>query len=170
MLYGRTLKYSNLSYDSAPGELVTPKKLDNLLSHFSEKWRKEYLVNLRESHKTAKPATTKGERPMVQIGDVIVVEEGNMPRSSWRLGKVEGLIRGHDNQVRGAHVKVAKTNAVVQRPVSRLYKIEGKEDKVNSDTLNKDNVNTDSDHSANTRNRPKRKAAIIGELKRNHTK
>ena len=54
-----------------------------------------------------------------------------MPRSSWRLGKVEGLIKGHDNQVRGAHVKVAKTNAVVQRPVSRLYKIEGKVEKVN---------------------------------------
>ena len=82
MLYGRTLKYSNLSYDSAPGELVTPKKLDNLLSHFSEKWRKEYLVNLRESHKTAKPATTKGEHTTVQIGDIIVMEEGNMPRSS----------------------------------------------------------------------------------------
>ena len=78
---------------------------------------------------------------------------------------MEGLIKGHDNQVKGAHVKVAKTNAVVQRPVSRLYKIEGKEEKVNSDTLNKDNVNTDSDHSANTRNRPKREAAIIGEIK-----
>ena len=67
-------------------------------------------------------------------------------------------------------MKVAKTNAVVQRPVSRLYKIEGKEDKVYSDTLIKDNVNTDSDHSANTRNRPKREAAIIGELKRKYTK
>ena len=83
---------------------------------------------------------------------------------------MEGLIKGHDNQVRGAHVKVAKTNAVVQRPVSRLYKTEGKEYKINSDTLNKDNADTDSDHSANTRNRPKREAAIIGELKRKYTK
>ena len=40
-------------------------------------------------------------------------------------------------------MKVAKTNTVVQRPVSRLYKIDGKEDKVNSDTSNKDNVNAD---------------------------
>ena len=121
-------------------------------------------MNLRESHKTAKPATTKGEHPTVQIGDVVVMEEGNMPRWSWRL------IKGHDTQVRETHVKIAKTNAVVQRPVSTLYKIEVKEDKVNSDTLNKDNVNAESDHSANTRNRPKRKAAIIGELKRKYTK
>ena len=46
---------------------------------------------------------------------------------------MKGLIKGHDNQVRGADVKVAKTNAVVQRPVSRLHKIEGKEDNVNCD-------------------------------------
>ena len=43
-----------------------------------------------------------------------------MLRSSWRLGKVEWLIKGHDNQISGAHVKVDKTNAVVQRPVNRL--------------------------------------------------
>ena len=126
-------------------------------------------MNLRESHKIAKPATTKGEHPAVQTGDVVVMEEGNMPKPSWRLGKVEGLMKGHDNQVRGAHVKVAKTNAVVQRPVSRLYKIEGKEDNVNGDILNKDNLNKDSYHSANTSNRPKRKSAIIGELKRKYT-
>ena len=34
-------------------------------------------------------------------------------------------------------MKVAKTNAVVQRPVSRFYKIEGKEDDVNSHILKK---------------------------------
>ena len=34
LLYGRTLKYSNFLSDSTPGELTTPKKLDNLLSHF----------------------------------------------------------------------------------------------------------------------------------------
>ena len=111
-------------------------------------------MNLTESYK---PATTKGEHPTVQTGDVVVMEEGNMRRSSRRLGIVEGLIKGHNNQVRGAHVKVAKTNVVVQRPVSRLYKIEGKEDNVNSDILNKYNVNTDSDHSANSSDRPKGK-------------
>ena len=97
------------------------------------------------------------------------MDEGNMPRSSWRLGKVEGLTKGHDNHVRGANVKVAKTNVVVQRPVSRLYKIEGKEYNVNSDILNKDNVNTNLCYSASTSNRPKREAAIIGELIRKYT-
>ena len=156
LLYGWTLKYNNLLSDSTTGELITPKKLDNLLSHFWERWRKEYLVNLRESHKTAKAATTKGEHPTVQIGDVVVIEEGNMLRSSWKLGKIEELVKGDDDQVRETHMKVAKINALIQRPVSRLYNIEDKEGKVNSDVLNKDNVNRDSYHSANTSNRPKK--------------
>ena len=58
---------------------------------------------------------------------------------------------------------------MVQRPVSRLCKIEGKENNVNSDILNKDNVNEDSDHCENTSNRLKREAAIIAELKRKYT-
>ena len=67
-------------------------------------------MNLRESHKTA---TTKGEHPTVQIGDVVAMEEGNIPRSSWRLGKVEGLNKGHNNHVRGPYLKLSKTNAMV---------------------------------------------------------
>ena len=58
---------------------------------------------------------------------------------------------------------------MVQRPVSRLCKIEGMENNVNSDILNKDNVNEDSDHSENTSNRLKREAVIIAELKRKYT-
>ena len=123
-------------------------------------------MNLRESHKIA---TTKDEHPRVQIGDVVAMEEGNISRSSWRLVKVEGLNKGHNNQVRGPYLKVAKTNAMVQRPVSRPHKIEGKEGNGNSDILNKDNLNNDSGHSVNTDNKPKREAAIIAELKRKYT-
>lgn len=36
------------------------------------------------------------------------------------------VIKRHNDQVRGAQVKIAKSNTIVQRPVIRLYKIEGK--------------------------------------------
>ena len=58
---------------------------------------------------------------------------------------MEGLIKGRNNQVRGAHLKVVKTNGVVQRQVSRPYKIKGKEGNVNSDILSKENLNKDSE-------------------------
>ena len=34
-------------------------------------------MNLREIHKTA---TTKGEHPIVQVGDVVVMEKGKLTR------------------------------------------------------------------------------------------
>ena len=36
-----------------------------------------------------------------------------MPKLIWRLVEVEEVIIGHDNEVRGAQVKVAKTSTVV---------------------------------------------------------
>ena len=66
-------------------------------------------------------------------------------------------------------MKVAKTNGVVQRPVSRPYKIKGKEGNVNNDILNKDNLNNDSGYNINTSNRLKREAAIIGKSKEKYT-
>ena len=82
---------------------------------------------------------------------------------------MKGLIEGRNNQVRGAHLKVAKRSGEVQRPVSRPSKIKGKEGNVNSDILNKDNLNKDSGYNINTSNRLKREAAIIGESKRKYT-
>ena len=77
MLYGRKLNYSKLFGDSTKGELITPKKLDNKLSHLWEWWRKEYIVNLKEKQK---PATTKDKHPTVPIGKLVVMEEENIPR------------------------------------------------------------------------------------------
>ena len=36
-------------------------------------------------------------------------------------GRVENLIPGRDNRIRGAEVKVGKTGALIRRPVNRLY-------------------------------------------------
>ena len=39
----------------------------------------------------------------------------------WKIGKVISIIRGRDERIRGADVKVAKSGAVIKRPVNRLY-------------------------------------------------
>ena len=46
MLFGRSLK---LFYpDQGGNEIILSKKLHNIIYHFWDRWRKEYLVNLRE--------------------------------------------------------------------------------------------------------------------------
>ena len=94
------------------------------LAHFWKRWRNEYLVNLREFHR-AKAGRVVRE---VQTGDVVTVYEENKKRGEWKMAVVESLIRGKDNVVRGANVRViAKGKPVrISRPVQKLYPIEVK--------------------------------------------
>ena len=125
MLYQRTLLLSNssttdLSYPN-PNPIIKPTKLQNIINHFWDRWRKEYLVNLREHHKIK---YYKKNRPTIQLNDVVIIGDANRPRSSWRLAKVEKLIESNDKQIRGAIVRVSKTNKLVTRPVNKLYLVE----------------------------------------------
>ena len=114
------------------------KHLNIILSHFWKRWRREYLSELRDAHRSSSKAYTGDRSP--NVGDIVVVHDDNHPRLMWKLGKVEGLLEGHDGVVRGALVRVrSRTGSIVlKRPVQLLYPLEihsceekGKEDTVN---------------------------------------
>ena len=44
------------------------------------------------------------------MNDIVLVKSDSAPRLSWRRGKVEKLIYGVDNLVRGADVRVYQDN------------------------------------------------------------
>ena len=98
-----------------------------LLSHWWNRWKHEYLVNLRESHNLA----TKGiGQTNVTVGDVVTVHEDKTPRGFWRLGKIEELIVSKDKRVRGATVKVSSPTGrmtLINRPLSKLFPVEVKD-------------------------------------------
>ena len=98
--------------------------LNKTLNDFWSRWRSEYLMELRDTHRymTHKEATRE-----IAVGDIVIVFDDKLPRGLWKLGRIEGLIAGVDSMVRGArlrvHVGAGKTN-VIQRPVSKLYSLE----------------------------------------------
>jgi hypothetical protein len=61
-----------------------------------------YLADLREHHKLS----TKNGNRKVSIGDVVLVYEENVKRSKRRVGRIESLVTGRDQEVRGEQVKV----------------------------------------------------------------
>ena len=109
------------------------KYLRLLLDYFWKRWRKEYVTELRNLHRQRR-------RPegsiSLSVGDVVTLFEDNLPRSQWRLGRVEQLIPGTDDNVRAAEVKViTKTGRAmtVKRPVQRLFPLEVREDVTNDE-------------------------------------
>ena len=164
--------------------LKRKRYIEQVLNHFWGRWRREYLSNLRESQQqNSRQRSTKAK-----VGDIIIIYDEKEHRHLWRVGKIERLIISNDGQIRGAEVKVAKTNVIIRRPVNRLYPLitstdkpdvvdtrpfrnelsSACETKKNSndvkeiDTMNEDN----SANAYETKSRPKRNAAVIGEMRR----
>ena len=98
--------------------VATATKEGEAVAHFWKRWHREYLIDLRETHKLSK--TKKG--PTVSVGDVVLVEEANTKRNEWKLGRVEKTIKGKDGVIRGAEVKTRSGR--IARPVQKLYPLE----------------------------------------------
>ena len=93
--------------------------LSRILNHFWERWRKEYLTELRKQHKVRNGSTGNS----ISQGDVIVVHKDKIPQQLW---KVENLLRGRDGNVRAEIVRTSSESRAqqLQRPIQRLYPID----------------------------------------------
>lgn len=94
------------------------------LDHFWKRWRREYLVNLPEKHKTPKRTS---EVAQINVGDIVLVHDDSKKRGFWSLGKVEELITGIDNKVQGAVVTVytgGRHTKLLRRSIAHLYRLE----------------------------------------------
>ena len=82
LLYGRTLTLSNtymndINYSSI-NPILESQKLNSLINHFWNRWQKEYLCNLRETHKANKLRTTL---PIIEVNDIAMVHGDKLTRS-----------------------------------------------------------------------------------------
>ncbi len=126
------------------------------LEHFWRRWHKEYLTDLRESHDCN--ANKAAKEP--KVGDVVVVFEDGAKRNSWKMAVIERLIRGKDNKVRGANVRVISKGKIVRlnRPVQKLYPIEVRENNV--DLPRSKGSQVERENPSQMRDRPRRAAAL----------
>ena len=75
------------------------KYLNSVLNHFWRRWSKEYLLELRDTHRHCNVNT---HTTSVKPGDVVVVHDESYPRAFWKLARVKKLIIGKDELPRRA--------------------------------------------------------------------
>ena len=76
------------------------QKLSRLMEHFWDRWRKEYIVNLREYHSTKQKVSSN---PMIKPKDLVLVHDDCAARHLWKTGIVAELYYSNLNdQIRGA--------------------------------------------------------------------
>ena len=145
ILYGRMLT-------DLPHELVTQEDIQDpshdeisrlnkavkfrslLLTHFSTRWKHEYLTSLREFHRASGNNNQK-----IKVGDVVLVHDDS-PRISWKMAVVEELIIGGNGFIRAANIRTC--NGKTNRPIVRLYPLEvtSPHEAASSGTLEIDNA------------------------------
>ena len=100
------------------------KYLEAVLQQFWNRWKREYLLELRESHRAG---SSQLQKVAIAVGDVVIIHTEDLPRSLWKMGRVEELIRGKDGVVRGASIRVQAKETrskLLRRPIQKLYPVE----------------------------------------------
>lgn len=112
--------------------LVTWKKGLKHLSSFWKIWRDDYLLSLRE-RRQIKLKQTRAKSPFTpNVGDVVLGKD-DLPRGSWRLGRIQELIRSRDGLIRSARV-LLPSNKIVGRPLSLLFPVEWQDTEPTTDS------------------------------------
>jgi transposase InsO family protein len=123
LLYGRkmtSLIQNDVVFEdidlSRSALLKRDKVVTHTISQFWNRWRTEYLLALREQHRSA-----GSNNQRIRVGDVVLIHDDG-PRIRWKLAVVEHLIHGNDGLCRAATVRT--TSGVTSRPIVKLYPLE----------------------------------------------
>ena len=92
------------------------KRQVQILQHFQQRWKREYLTSLRDTHRGTDPC-----KLTIKVGDIVLVHD-DVPRSRWQLAVIEELIEGLDGGIRAA--KIRTTTGRTNRPVAKLFPLE----------------------------------------------
>ena len=110
----------NIETNFDVSKMLLPSKINNIVNHFWDRCKKEYLVNLREYQKIKHPHK---HQQIVIVKGIAIGQEDKMPRSAWKVGTVKEVIKGTDGNIREAVVRAQRTKSLIKRPVNRFYLI-----------------------------------------------
>ncbi|XP_053617910.1 uncharacterized protein LOC128679591 [Plodia interpunctella] len=88
------------------------ERLEKLRQHFWNRWQQEYIVELQQRIKW------KTSVDQLKVGDMVLIQEENVPPMNWRLGRVTKLFYGKDGISRVADVNTSR--GCVRRALVRL--------------------------------------------------
>lgn len=96
------------------------RRVQYLANEFWTRWRKEYLQSLQPRQKWMSP------RKNLQVDDVVIIKDDNLPRNSWKIARVDETYPDDDGLVRKVRLKVADRNlddnGRPTGPVTNLYR------------------------------------------------
>lgn len=82
---------------------------------FWRQWQSEYLVRLQQRPKWATAS------PNVQVGELVLLKEDNLPPSQWKLARITEVHKGADDQIRVVTIKTP--TSTLKRPIVKICQL-----------------------------------------------
>ena len=115
LLFGRQLLYSSNTTSTVVRNLTvlssTTNKINRISNHFLDRWRHGYVVNLRETQRTSKLNINSLK---INVNDIALVFYEKVPKHFWRIALVTRVLPSRDSAIRGATVRITKTNTILK--------------------------------------------------------
>ncbi|VDI59007.1 Hypothetical predicted protein [Mytilus galloprovincialis] len=92
---------------------------------FWKTWRDEYLLSLRERTANKLRSGRIQSKTPAKVGDIVLIKE-NLPRGSWKIGRICQLVVSRDGQIRSGKVMLPNKKTL-NRALNMLYPIECEE-------------------------------------------
>ena len=120
MLFGRQLLYSSNTTSTVVRNLTvlssTTNKINRISNHFLGG-----DMNLRETQRTSK---LNIDSLKINVNDIVLDFYEKVSRHFSRIARVTRLLPSRDSKIRGAIVRIAKTNTILKRSVNNLFAVE----------------------------------------------
>ena len=78
-------------------------------------------MNLRETQRTSK---LNIDSLKINVNDIVLVFYEKVPKHFWRIAIITQVLPSRDYEIRGAIVRIAKTNTILKRPINELFAVE----------------------------------------------
>ena len=78
-------------------------------------------MNLRETQRTSK---LNVDSLKFNFNDIVLVFNEKVPRRFWRIAMVMRALPSRDSKIKGAIVRIVKTNTILKRSVNKLSAVE----------------------------------------------
>ena len=125
LLFGRQLLYSSNTTPTVVRNLTvlssTTDKLNRISNHFLDRWRHEYVVNLRETQRTSKLNINSLK---INVNGIVLNIYEEVPWRFWRIAVVTRVLPIRNSEIKEAIVRIAKTNTTPKRPLNNLFSVE----------------------------------------------
>ncbi|XP_050339561.1 uncharacterized protein LOC126765914 [Bactrocera neohumeralis] len=109
------------------------QRLQGMFEHFWKRWQNEYLNSLQARSKWMRP------EPNLQIGDVVIIRNENLPPACWRMGRITDTHPGSDGLVRVITIEYNGDRLTdegmyvkrhCQRPVQKVVRLTGMHEEI----------------------------------------